>query len=221
MITLPPYISDGEAYLQLPVADRWFMNKLALAEVLSYNCGPVGTLPAAQGDFCVRPIMNISGMARGGFFKYSGWPFDSESVAPNPAYFWCEWFDGDHNFTAFIDDVAVYNALGTHVRSGTNWQMTEDIALTGAVALPPELQGISKYMYVESIGGNIIEASPRHSPTSVRQRVVNDYVANHDPSYTVDNPLYGIVEMELRLSRHGGNEWVLDESTRRPFTVDP
>ena len=199
-----------------------------MAERVGHNCGPIGVNPSAQGDYCIRPMLNLSGMGRGGFFKYSDWPFAARDAVPhgNPAYFWCEWFTGDHNFTSYIDDVAVYNALGTQVVNGkdTRWEMVEDPSLSGAIPMPAILQGISKYMYVEHIDGNVIEAAPRHTPASARQVVIDDYKATVDPTYDPledDALAFGAYDMDLVADPAGGFAWTADESSRRVFVNNP
>jgi len=201
------------------------MNKLALAERLGHSCGPIGTRPAAQTDVIVRPQMNIFGMGRGGFFEYGDWPFAAWDNAPNanPGYFWCEQFTGRHAYTQYVDDVARYCAYSEAVPLTVNQTETyvEDIALTEAVALPAILQGISKYMYVESIGGNIIEVSPRMGITGARQVIIDEYKLI-DPTWVEPNDLeFGMVDQRVMPDAAGGLRWDTLDNTRRPFTVDP
>jgi len=163
-------------------------------------------------------MVNMGGMGRGGFFQYDDWPFVAVDVVPNanPGYFWCEWFDGDHNFTSFIDDVAVYNGVGKV--AGPKIVYVEDIPLNDAVVLPAFLQGLSKYMYAESLGGKIIEVSFRHSPITMRQSVIDDYQANVDSTWIPPTDgIFGIADMEQVADPAGGFHWISDETTRRPL----
>lgn len=224
MVNLPPYIYDYESYHQLPVQDRWIFNKLQVAERLGYECGPVGTRPVAQITAIVRPQMNIFGSGRGGFYEYDQWPFAAWDDAPNanPGYFWCEKFSGRHAYTCFVDDVArycTYSEPYTHARD-QRWVGVEDNALSEAPALPAALRGISKYLYVESIGGKIIEVSPRLGLTGARQKIIDEYKLI-DPSWVEPNDLgYGLVGAKMVRDPAGGLAWETDESTRTPFTRD-
>jgi hypothetical protein len=224
MITLPPYIYDRDSYHQLPMADRWIMNKLQVAERLGYTCGPVGTRPVVATPVIVRPQMNIFGQGKGGFYEYDEWPFAAWDNVPNsnPGYFWCEQFTGRHAYTQFVDDVARYCAYSEPVTLAVNqmWVGVEDIALTEAPALPVELQGISKYLYVESIGGNIIEVSPRMGMTGARQVIIDEYKLI-DPTWVEPNDIeFGMVDQRVMPDIAGGFRWEVRENTRRPFTVD-
>jgi len=225
MITLPPYIYDRDSYLQVPVADRWIFNKLALAEKLGYTCGPLGTHPSAQTDVIVRPQMNIFGEGRGGFLEYDTWPFAPWDHVPNanPGYFWCEQFTGRHAYTIFVDDVARYCAFSEAIPLAVNQieVYAEDLALAEAPALPVFLQGISKYLYVESIGGNIIEVSPRAGMIGARQVLIDEYKLI-DPTWVEPTDLeFGMVDQRIMPDVAGGFRWETIESGRRPFTTDP
>jgi hypothetical protein len=100
------------------------------------------------------------------------------------------------------------------------WVGVEDNALTEAPALPAILQGISKYMYVESIGGNILEVAPRLGVTGARQTIIDEYLLI-DPTWIVPNDLlFGMVDQRIMPDVAGGFRWELLENTRRPFTVD-
>jgi len=222
MITLPPYIFDYDSYHQLPVADRWIMNKLSLAERLGYQCGPVGTRPAAPIAVIVRPQMNIFGMGRGGFYEYDEWPFAAWDNVPNanPGYFWCEQFTGRHAYTGFVDDVAMHCSYAAPYTYAVNqrWVGIED--LSEAPTLPTELQGISKYLYVESIGGNIIEVSPRLSMAGARQKYIDQYKLI-DPTWIEPTDIeLGMTDMKVRPDRAGGLRWEIDDASRKPFVDD-
>lgn len=222
MITLPPYIYDRDSYHQLPQADRWIMNKLSLAELLGHVCGPIGTRPASSVEVIVRPALNIYGMGRGGFYDYDEWPFAAWDRVPNanPGYFWCEMFHGRHTYTGFVDDVAMHCSYSEEVTLQTNqrWEGVEDLA--EAPALPAVLQGISKYLFVEAIGGKIIEVSPRLSLQGARQKYIDEYKLI-DPTWIEPNDLgFGLVDQKLMPDIAGGHRWETVESTRRPFVQD-
>lgn len=183
MIIEAPYISDREVYHKLPVEDRWIMNKLSLAERLGHSCGPTGMI-VPEGDYCIRPIMNLYGQGAGGFFFANVAPGVPRNFQNTPGYFWCEWFDGDHIWIQYIDDVPVIyseNPVTNNVMA-TSVVRNADGAEVTAPPLPDMLKGISKYMMVEALGDKIIEVSPRFMTSNARQWVIDHYKAI-DPSY--------------------------------------
>lgn len=161
MIDLPADIEDRAAYPLVAEDERWIFNKLILAEKLGHRCGPAGTA-APRGVYCVRPVMNCSGMGHGGVLKAKT---DGVTDLPFQAgYFWCEWFEGVHGWTDFTNDVATDEAIGTPGRD--RFDYTPHVAGQPFVfdTLPVILQGLSTNLLVEHIDGNIIEVSPRHMP---------------------------------------------------------
>ena len=85
-------MEDYQAYQKYPQHRKWF-NKLYVAELFGYDCGPCGTAPTKDGTYIVRPIYNLSGMGLGAsVIKIKA---DDYSATP-PGYFWCEYFTGKH-----------------------------------------------------------------------------------------------------------------------------
>ena len=195
MIVQPPYVYDSVIYNKLPVKDRWLMNKLSLAEKLGHNCGPTGTVPS-KGQYCVRPMMNIYGGGEGGFFKV-----DEKEAAKNlPGYFWCEWFNGPHIWTQYINDEPITYAKNVITNNIlTCPKVEEDPVVLKKVAphLPECLRGISRYMITESIGNKIIEVSPRLMYYCAYDWIVDDY-KKIDPTYNFedDDIKYGNCDIE-------------------------
>jgi len=85
-------ITDTEAWKLYPQHHKWF-NKLYIAEVEGYECGPSGVAPEVSNEYIVKPIYNLSGMSIGARTEYiqAG---DSSKV--EPGYFWCEYLQGNH-----------------------------------------------------------------------------------------------------------------------------
>lgn len=81
---------DEQAYHTYKHHHKWF-NKLYVAELLQYNCGPGGTVPKTAGYYIVRPIYNLRGMGIGTTIEYLD--RSSYDKVP-PGYFWCELFKG-------------------------------------------------------------------------------------------------------------------------------
>jgi hypothetical protein len=159
MIELDRFIDDRHSYPLTPLADRWIFNKLAVAESQGLNCGPSGTPLTVPGFYVFRSIYNCAGNGVGGFARYE---FDGVKQ-PNfyiPGWFWCEWLQGYQEWVDFTDDVAV----GWHgaQSGGRTLDLQFPPAPTNSV-MPPQFQGISKYMLLEFIDGKVIEAAPRHT----------------------------------------------------------
>jgi len=219
MITAEPYLNEYQLYHMLPIEDRWIFNKLTVAERMGYVCGPVGTTPDTRGKYIVRPIMSISGMGNGGFFlrdtTQPGTAGIDKDQTPNanPGYFWVEEFTGHHNWTSYINDVPMYGTVG--IRNGNDIKFTDDTNLTESIPLPDIFKGISRYMMLEHIGGNVIEISPRHTSGYARQETVDDYLIidpNYDPYIE-----FGLTDWELADDPAGGKRWVSIETTRKPY----
>lgn len=85
-------IDDEDSWLLYPQHRDWF-NKLHVAQVMRYKCGPCGVAPFETGVYVVRPIYNLSGMGIGARVQEieAG---DCSQV--EPGYFWCEYLRGNH-----------------------------------------------------------------------------------------------------------------------------
>ncbi len=217
MITLEPYMHDMLMYQDFPDADKWVFNKLRVAEVLGYRCGPSGT-STNVGTYIIKPIMNLAGMGTGGVFQHDtplirGVPVNNHIPAKNfPGHFWCEAFGGAHIFTEYVNDVPV---RGTEsISTGSRRTFNE---LTVFPELPTALKGVSRYSLAEFIGGNLIEYSPRHISVCAHQDSIDDYLTI-DPSYNPSHIKFGIVDMRKIPFGEGGWTWEDIESSRRPWT---
>ncbi len=218
MITLEPYLFDGAIYHQVPIEDRWIMNKLALAERLGYDCGPSGT-NTNIGEYIIRPIMNLAGMGTGGTFRHvtpvgpGGEPVNDHVPAQGfPGHFWCEAFNGTHQFCGYINDIPQASTKGVLVGSRLEFTETTDF-----IVLPDFLKNISRYLLVEAIGGKIIEVSFRHIADCARQATIDDYRtidASYDPKYVK----FGFTDMvRVQFGISTGWTWENIESTRKSW----
>lgn len=161
MLDLDPQTDDRYSYPQCPPEDRWIYNKLTVAEKLGYNCGPSGTDITKQGTYVLRPIMNFLGYGWG-YFKFEAQDFGQGIEQPDymPGYFWCQWFDGWHEWTEFTDDQVVDWSGG--LTDDRGFMENSKPVVPAFQEVPDLFKGISRHMLIESIGGNIIEVSPRH-----------------------------------------------------------
>ena len=93
---------DFEAWKQYPHHHKWF-NKLYIAELMGYKCGPSGLAPDVTDHYVVRPIYNLSGMGVGA--KTIMIPA-GDATKVQPGYFWCEFIAGlQYSATyEFVDD---------------------------------------------------------------------------------------------------------------------
>jgi hypothetical protein len=84
-------LEEYELWEQFPQHRRWF-NKLYVADILGYACGPSGTAPKHSGKYVIRPCYNLAGMGLGATVQHIN--AGNRSATP-PGYFWCEYFNGD------------------------------------------------------------------------------------------------------------------------------
>ena len=61
-------MQDDDSYILYPHHRKWF-NKLYVAELFGYDCGPAGVAPTKDGTYVIRPIYNLSGMGVGAEVK--------------------------------------------------------------------------------------------------------------------------------------------------------
>jgi hypothetical protein len=202
MITLDPFLYDYQLYELLPKEHRWIMNKLMVAEAMGHYCGPSGVHIKKPGAYCIRPMMNLFGMAHGGIQKFET-DGDIQPEHP-PGRFWCEWFDGHFAATEFIDDKPV-RQIGGDIVDNVVHQPEEEITME----MPDMFKGISRYMLIEHIGGKIIEVSPRHMNQCAHPQTVEDY-KQFDPDYDPTQKevfRYGGFSMRLVGNLETGAEW--------------
>lgn len=176
-----PYQPEWQVYDLTPHRHRWIYNKIELGHKLGYKVGPVGVrLP--KGEYCVRPVMNVMGSAKGGFrkvvLKHSG--FIQEPVG----YCWTMWTDELRSWSEYIDDECVYRQRTVQIDGDTEHM----IQCKYGTPLESPLQNISRYMLVERLGNTVIDVSPRHLLDEMNQKVVDDY-RTFDPDY--EPPAYG------------------------------
>jgi len=85
-------MDDANAWALYPQHHRWF-NKLYLAEIEGYACGPAGVAPTLSNEYIIKPIYNLSGMGLGARVEHIK-AQDSSKV--EPGYFWCDYLEGNH-----------------------------------------------------------------------------------------------------------------------------
>lgn len=166
-------MQDDDAYVKFPHHRKWF-NKLYVAELFGYDCGPAGLSPTKDGTYVVRPIYNLSGMGVGAHVK----EIKAGEDAVPAGYFWCEYFDGPHYSADYVwqYDRDMVNGKwlqpwkGSSCWEGTNmpinltkfveWKRTDYIP-----KVPDELVCLRdvKHINVEFIGDRVIEVHLREN----------------------------------------------------------
>lgn len=160
-------MDDQEAYNLYPQHRKWF-NKLYVAELFKYDCGPCGTAPTKDGTYIVRPIYNLAGMGIGATVKEI--KADDYTATP-PGYFWCEYLKGKHYSATyeFVYDAQPYwkpiscwegTNMPINLTRFTEWKRSDYIP-----EVPRELLELYdvKRINVEFKGNDIIEIHLRES----------------------------------------------------------
>ena len=216
MLIAKPYTLDYDLWPLMDAADRWILNKLECLDRLGIDVYPCGVI-APAGEYCIRPMMNMTGMGAGGFFRVT---HPGGRIRPRPGYFATPWVDGEQSWTYYMNDNPLRQTAGT---LGNDDRMTVVDRTTSLPAMPVELQGISRYMQIERIGSTIIEVSPRHFSGEARQNVIDDWKAI-DPNYDEldengeplnTNQIRGMSRRDYGQDEWGliGWRWQTDETT--------
>jgi hypothetical protein len=186
MINNTPNMYDHEAYRMLPPEDRWIYNKMEVAQKQGILCGPVGE-PPPEGDYCIRPIMNMTGGGNPGFFRHGVGPrgLDNDPKVPG-GYFWTPWVEGDRLWVNYRDDVPT-KALGGVVDRDGNVPVISEVDTLPP--LPEWLKDKAKFLYIEYIGHTIIEVHARWMWTGTRMSRVTNPDGSFRWDYHESNPM--------------------------------
>lgn len=155
---------DWELWTQYP-QHSWVFNKLELSLKLGYTAGPTPLPVPVTGEYCVRPIYNLSGLAAGASIMtlHAGKVYDLP-----PSYFWCERFTGEHLSVDYewVDNslIPVHSSVGDtdyeNLSRFKRWYVVEH----REISLPwwiNQLKDVGK-LNIEFIGNRIIEIHLRH-----------------------------------------------------------
>ena len=107
------FISDKDidAWYRYPQYRQWF-NKLYVADLFGYKCGPAGIPVSESGSYIVRPVYNLAGMGVGAKFMY----LIPEDISPIPAgYFWEERFHGTHYSIDYVRNKQEFKQLNCFI----------------------------------------------------------------------------------------------------------
>lgn len=156
---------DCHAWSQYPHHRKWF-NKLWVADTMGYDCGPAGIAPNSTGEYCVRPIYNLSGMGVGARHQVIE---TGDASVVEPGYFWTEWFRGVHKSVDYKWTDGKWQPTGCWVGINNPDNLSKFVrwdksnAALPAPEIANELQDI-KLINIEFIGSKVVEVHLRGSP---------------------------------------------------------
>lgn len=172
--------TDEEAWSKCSLDDLWIFDKLIVARKSGHVCGPRGVDVPKEGNYIVRPIINIAGLAEQVKIVY----LTDKTWNLHPGEFWCEIFEGRHISVDYCKYEPILSVVGTPDPSHkytrfTKWETTDIV-----YPLPSFIGDIPlRYRTVncEFIGGKLIEIHLRGNP---------DFVHNNSSviPYWIDEP---------------------------------
>lgn len=153
---------DVDAWYRYPQYRQW-CNKLYVADLFGYCCGPAG-IPVPQcGNYVVRPIYNLAGMGVGAKLVYIT---PAELCLIPPGHFWVEYFQGTHYSIDYVKSQQGFEQINCYMGANDpnnlsrfyQWKRSDHLA-----ALPPQLANIDvPRINIEAIGDKIIEVHLRN-----------------------------------------------------------
>jgi len=200
-------MNDCDAWKKYPQHRKWF-NKLYVADIFGYDCGPSGIAPNRSDEYIVRPIYNLSGMGLGASIKYIE-KGDCNKVPPS--YFWCEVFKGDQYSITYKKTDGEWKPISSF--KGVNykenlWKFSHWQRSNNYIDLPKELSDFSDVdvLNVEYIKDNPFEVHLRHTP---------------DPDYDIFVPVWSGEEDIIYKYKLLGYEFVSSYEDADGFLESP
>ena len=179
-------MEDSDAWKLYPQHHKWF-NKLYIAELEGYNCGPSGVAPTTSDEYIIKPIYNLSGMGVGARVEYieAG---DYSKV--EPGYFWCDYLEGNHYSVTYYWD-SYWKALHTYQGFNDKCCLTKFhkwVKVDIEIPTPSYLACLSDVpiINVEYKGTNPFEVHLRGTPDPQASEIIPIWQSNIDliDSYT-------------------------------------
>lgn len=163
---------DDDVWKVIQPEDIWVYNKLQIARMQNINCGPAGVRVPTDGQYIVRPMINLLGMSVGAEIKHL--TRDSLLDVP-PGYFWCEILEGtqvsvDYNNGNLVGVYQPERYMDSPLYKFSKWTR-----LNTGPEIPVWLKPlVSKYsrINVEYIGDKVIEVHLRNSPDPEVQEII-------------------------------------------------
>ncbi len=158
---------DADCWKRYP-QQKLLFNKLWIADMLGYYCGPCGVPVDLDGKYIVRPIYNLDGMSRGASTK----ELKQGDISTQPGYFWCEFFHGVHYSVDFtyqngkFEQTLVAKAEKDNEYKFTSWTRVPSSKYKFVVPNFVEFfaQNQVQYLNIEYIDDKVIEVHLRRNP---------------------------------------------------------
>ena len=166
------YADDNDCWDICKPEHLWIFDKLIVAKKLGHVAGPAGVPVPVEGDYVVRPIMNLKMMSRGASIKRLTPELSLDETHVPDGFFWQEQFEGRHLSVDYLYGkqtlcVEGFRKNGNLARFSM-WKKVSDV-----IQMPAIFEEISKtyqWLNLELVDGKVIEAHLRF----------NDDFANHD-----------------------------------------
>jgi hypothetical protein len=151
-----------DAWFRYPQYRKWF-NKLYVADLFGYKCGPAGIPVTEAGYYVVRPIYNLAGMSVGAKLVYLE-AKDIDKVPPS--YFWVEEFHGIQYSLDYVKEDGKFKQLNCYVgvRDYENLSLFKSWTKSNHIyTLPDCIESIDvPRLNIEMIGDKIVEVHLRN-----------------------------------------------------------
>jgi hypothetical protein len=153
---------DVDAWYRYPQYRQWF-NKLYVADLFGYRCGPAGIPVSEPGSYIVRPIYNLAGMGVGA--KLMELTTADISLIP-PGYFWVERFQGTHYSVDYVRGEQGFTQLNCYIGENDPDELSKFYHWKKSdyqFSLPLDISTIDvPRINIEAIGDKIIEVHLRN-----------------------------------------------------------
>lgn len=149
--------------------DRWVYNKLEVGLRAGWVCGPCGLPVPQDGEYIVRPVMNMWGMGRGALAV----ELEKGECHDMPGFFWCLRGQDDHQLSVDYHRihgqwVPVLVVRGDKPRGAPmhRFERWTRLDLSEALPIPAFLNSLRHdgTLNVEYVDGKAIEVHLRHNP---------------------------------------------------------
>lgn len=151
-----------DLYWKNPKVDNlWVLDKLILSKKLGYVCGPAGIDVPSEGDYIVRPCLNVFGLGLGAKKMH----LKKDTTHLPVGTFWCEWFEGRHLTVDYVKGKQIRCVEGFKKES-TLQRWDKWLKVDDEMPLPSLLEkhfANEPKLNCEYIGGKLIEAHFRHN----------------------------------------------------------
>ncbi len=143
--------------------DLWVYNKLFLNHRLGHLCGPTGCPVPLEGDYIVRPSINLLGMGR--FARIERIKNSTDHF--HPSEFWCEIFTGNHYSIDYQNKEVKLSVLGEREYNDPQYKWKKWSKTNHYIEFPSilnTLKGEYEWINCEFIGDKLIEVHFRRNP---------------------------------------------------------